>query len=54
MSIQNLTLNLIYLFIIYTSIGIKYALCNRPPKFLLEGQSEIVLRLREGSETPVG
>lgn len=27
---------------------------NRPPKFLLEGQSEIVLRLKEGPETPVG
>lgn len=27
---------------------------NRPPKFLLEGQSEIVLRLKEGAETPVG
>lgn len=27
---------------------------NRPPKFLLEGQSEIVLRLKEGPETPIG
>lgn len=28
---------------------------NHPPKFLLDGQqSEIVLRLKEGTETPVG
>lgn len=28
---------------------------NHPPKFLLDGhQSEIVLRLKEGAETPVG
>lgn len=32
-----------------TALGV-----NRPPKFLLEGQSEIVLRLKEGPETPVG
>lgn len=31
------------------------AAANRPPKFLLDGQqSEIVLRLKEGPETPVG
>lgn len=28
--------------------------CNRPPKFLLDGHSEIVLRLKEGNETAVG
>ena len=27
---------------------------NVPPRFLLDGQSEIVLRLREGDQTPVG
>lgn len=27
---------------------------NRPPRFLLDGQTEIVLRLKEGEETPVG
>lgn len=27
---------------------------NRPPRFLIDGQSEIVVRLKEGSETPVG
>lgn len=28
--------------------------CNRPPRFLIDGQSEIVLRLRESPEAPVG
>lgn len=28
--------------------------CNRPPRFLIDGQSEIVLRLKEGDETPIG
>ncbi|KAJ3665071.1 hypothetical protein Zmor_000585 [Zophobas morio] len=28
--------------------------CNRPPRFLINGQTEIVLRLKEGKETPVG
>nr|CAD7259203.1 unnamed protein product [Timema shepardi] len=27
---------------------------NRPPRFLINGQTEIVLRLKEGAETPVG
>ncbi|XP_063618733.1 cadherin-23 [Cydia splendana] len=27
---------------------------NRPPRFLIEGQSEIVVRLKEGADTPVG
>ncbi|XP_066157175.1 cadherin-23 isoform X2 [Euwallacea fornicatus] len=27
---------------------------NRPPRFLIDGQTEIVLRLKEGEETPVG
>lgn len=27
---------------------------NRPPRFLIEGHSEIVLRLKEGPATPVG
>lgn len=27
---------------------------NRPPRFIIEGQSEIVLRLRESPETEVG
>lgn len=28
--------------------------CNRPPRFLIDGHSEIVIRLKEGPETPVG
>jgi len=29
-------------------------MCNRPPRFLTEGHSEIVLRLKEGPDTPTG
>lgn len=27
---------------------------NRPPRFLIDGHSEIVLRLKEGPDTPIG
>ncbi|KAM3963622.1 cadherin-23 [Aphomia sociella] len=27
---------------------------NRPPRFLIDGQSEIVVRLKEGPDTPIG
>lgn len=27
---------------------------NSPPRFLIDGQTEIVVRLKEGPETPVG
>nr|XP_033326560.1 cadherin-23 isoform X1 [Megalopta genalis]XP_033326561.1 cadherin-23 isoform X1 [Megalopta genalis]XP_033326562.1 cadherin-23 isoform X1 [Megalopta genalis] len=27
---------------------------NNPPRFLIDGQTEIILRLKEGSDTPVG
>jgi hypothetical protein len=30
------------------------ALANVPPRFLIDGQTEIVLRLKEGIATPVG
>ncbi|CAH1406526.1 unnamed protein product [Nezara viridula] len=30
------------------------AFSNRPPRFLIDGQTEIVLRLKEGPDTPVG
>lgn len=40
--------------LIYLSFFIICVLGNRPPKFLLEGQSEIVIRLKEGSESPIG
>lgn len=28
--------------------------CNRAPRFLIDGQTEIVLRLKEGNETQIG
>lgn len=36
------------------NICVNYVYCNKPPRFLIDGQTEIVLRLREGFETPVG
>jgi len=27
---------------------------NNPPRFLIDGQTEIVLKLKEGPETPIG
>lgn len=40
--------------LIFFSLCIVPGQCNRPPKFMIEDQSEIVLRLKEGAETPVG
>ena len=41
--------------LVLLSLFVSDGLCNRPPKFVIEeGQSEIVLRLKEGSETPIG
>ena len=42
--------------------GLLFAMCfvadavrgNLPPRFLIDGQTEIVLRLKEGDATPVG
>lgn len=36
--------------------GLEPACCytNHPPRFLIDGQTEIVLRLKEGTDTPVG
>lgn len=37
------------------SLLIDFVQCNnRPPRFLIDGQTEIVLRLKEGDESPVG
>ncbi|KAJ8962164.1 hypothetical protein NQ318_018121 [Aromia moschata] len=36
------------------NFSIKSVSCNRPPRFLIDGQTEIVLRLKEGADTPVG
>lgn len=41
-----------YLFLLTCLVNV--VSCNRPPRFLLDGQNEIVLRLKEGPETPVG
>lgn len=30
------------------------AAANKPPRFLIDGQTEIVIRLKEGPETPIG
>ncbi|XP_055377759.1 cadherin-23 isoform X2 [Condylostylus longicornis] len=35
-------------------INISLANANRPPRFVIRGQTEIVLRLKESPETPVG
>uniref|UniRef100_A0A6P7FSK3 Cadherin-23 n=1 Tax=Diabrotica virgifera virgifera TaxID=50390 RepID=A0A6P7FSK3_DIAVI len=35
-------------------ISLSVAEGNKPPKFVTDGQTEIILRLKEGSETPVG
>lgn len=40
---------LLYLLAFYVQLS----QCNRPPRFLLEGQSEIVLRLKEGPESSI-
>ncbi|CAB3223205.1 unnamed protein product [Arctia plantaginis] len=35
-------------------IILEVVVANRPPRFLIDGQSEIVVRLKEGPDTPVG
>ncbi|KAL3277671.1 hypothetical protein HHI36_013017 [Cryptolaemus montrouzieri] len=44
--------SIVYLLVFMFSVS--SVSCNRPPRFLIDGQSEIVLRLKEGNETPVG
>ncbi|XP_057660172.1 cadherin-23 [Diorhabda carinulata] len=44
--------NLVFVLLLFTSVS--FVQCNKPPKFLTDGQTEIVIRLREGAETPVG
>lgn len=50
----NLILTFYLSLLLILCLSVEPVLCNRPPKFLIEGQSEIVLRLKEGAETPVG
>jgi len=44
--------NIILLLIII--VLVKNVYCNRPPRFIIDEQSEIVIRLKEGPETPIG
>lgn len=44
-------------FLLYFMFGCLLTHCsarNNPPRFLIDGQTEIVLRLKEGPETPIG
>lgn len=41
-------------FVLICIISTKDVYANRPPKFIIDGQTEIVLRLKEGSDTPAG
>lgn len=47
-SVQCMLL-LVFFVSVFSSVA-----CNRPPRFLIDGQTEIVLRLKEGEDTPVG
>lgn len=47
-TLQWLLMNILTLLVPCCSAG------NNPPRFLSDGQTEIVVRLKEGSETPVG
>ncbi|KAJ8972931.1 hypothetical protein NQ317_011741 [Molorchus minor] len=40
--------------VLFFLLNVRFVVCNRPPRFLIDGQTEIVLRLKEGTETPVG
>ncbi|KAK9884479.1 hypothetical protein WA026_007322 [Henosepilachna vigintioctopunctata] len=44
---------LVYVCLMLFFCNISSVQCNRPPRFLIDGQTEIVLRLKEGAETPV-
>ena len=46
-------LNTVFIYLVFIS-SLSVVSCNRPPRFLIDGQTEIVLRLKEGEETPVG
>lgn len=35
-------------------VCVQIVAANRPPRFLIDGRSEIVIRLKEGPDTPVG
>lgn len=43
----------IFLFIC-CGVFVQCSVANHPPRFLIHGQTEIVLRLKEGNDTPAG
>lgn len=51
--IHNSTARAAIVLLYLLAFCVKRSQCNRPPRFLLEGQSEIVLRLKEGPETSI-
>ncbi|KAJ0175756.1 hypothetical protein K1T71_008915 [Dendrolimus kikuchii] len=52
--LPRVRLKLLKAFWVLLLFDIRSIAANRPPRFLIDGQSEIVVRLKEGSETPVG
>lgn len=40
--------------VLWLIVGLQVVAANRPPRFLIDGRSEIVIRLKEGPDTPVG
>nr|XP_034827125.1 cadherin-23 [Maniola hyperantus] len=40
--------------VVWLLVGLQVVAANRPPRFLIDGRSEIVIRLKEGPDTPVG
>uniref|UniRef100_A0AAR5PBK0 Cadherin domain-containing protein n=1 Tax=Dendroctonus ponderosae TaxID=77166 RepID=A0AAR5PBK0_DENPD len=53
-NLQLTKANLLILILIPLFSVISVVECNRPPRFLIDGQTEIVLRLKEGNETQIG
>lgn len=51
---NDLLKTLLFAVFIIINFNVSPVKCNRPPRFLIDGQTEIVLRLKEGEETPVG
>ncbi|KAI4457764.1 fat atypical cadherin-related [Holotrichia oblita] len=51
---NDLLKTLLFAVCIIINFNVSPVKCNRPPRFLIDGQTEIVLRLKEGEETPVG
>ncbi|XP_022221011.2 cadherin-23 [Drosophila obscura] len=50
---RHISTSMVILSVVFTAL-IGIAAANRPPRFAIDGQSEIVLRLKESPETKVG